>query len=103
MRNGLPSAALRLLSLACRCLAWGLVALVAADALLPAGPRSLLLPLNGLASGCVPGPLSGLFVFTTPFGGAFRGDFALFALVLLAADWLLARMSVSLGRTAWGE
>lgn len=98
MRNGLPSAALRLISLACRCLAWALVALVVADALLPAGPRSLLLPLNGAVSACVPAPLSGLFVFPTPFGGAFRGDFAILAVVLLVIDWLVARLSVSVDR-----
>lgn len=103
MRSPVTACALRALSLCCRVLAWALVALVVADALLPAGPRSLFLPLNSIASHLVPESLLGLFVFPTPFGGAFRGDFALFSLALLALDWVLARASSHLARPAWGE
>ena len=54
MRSGsLVVSALRLLSTACRVGAWALVALVVADAVLPAGPRSLLLGINGLVSGII--------------------------------------------------
>ena len=99
MRSGsLVVSALRLLSTACRVGAW---ALVVADAVLPAGPRSLLLGINGLVTSIIPGPISGLLVFVTPFGGAFRGDFAIAAVVLLLADWALYRASVSLRRATW--
>lgn len=98
MPSTLAGSALRVLSLACRALAWVLVALVVADAILPAGPRSLLLGINTLVSGIIPSALSGVLVFVTPFGGAFRGDFALVAILLLVADWLLGRASASLRR-----
>ena len=76
------------------------VALVVAGAILPAGPRALLLGLNGAVSQTIPEALSGLLVFPTPFGGAFRGDFALAACILLVLDWVLSRASVSLRRAA---
>ena len=98
MRNALCASALRTLSLVCRMAAWALVALVVADAVLPAGPRSLLLGVNGAVSGALPEGVAGLFVFVTPFGGAFRGDFALMAVALLVIDWLLGRTSASLRR-----
>lgn len=87
---------LRALALACRICAWALVALVVADALLPAGPRALLLGVNGAVTQLVPEPLRGLLVFAIPLGGAFRGDFAVLAIVLLVADWLLCRIAASL-------
>ena len=103
MRSGsVVASALRLLSTACRVGAWALVALVVAGAVLPAGPRSLLLGANGLVSSLLPAGVSGLFVFVTPFGGAFRGDFALAALVLLVLDWLLCHAAASLERGARG-
>ena len=89
---------LRFVACACRIVAWALVALVVAGAVLPAGPRFLLLGANTFVSGFLPEFVSGLFVFVTPFGGAFRGDFALVALALFVLDWLLCRSSVSLGR-----
>lgn len=98
----LAASALRFLSTACRVGAWALVALVVADAVLPAGPRSLLLGINGLVTNVIPRALSGLLVFVTPFGGAFRGDFAIVACALLLADWMLYRASVLLRRAAWG-
>lgn len=88
-------AALRVLALACRVAGWALLALVAADAVLPAGPRTLLLGVNGFVSRLVPAPLLGLFVFQTPFGGALRGDFAVLAIVLLVLDWIFRRLSAS--------
>lgn len=94
------SSLLRLAALACRTLAWALAALVVAGAVLPAGPRALLLGVTSLVSGVIPAPLSGLLVFVTPFGGAFRGDFAVVAIVLLVFDWLLCRISVPARRLA---
>ena len=87
---------LRVVALACRVAAWALVALTVADAFLGVGARTWLLSVNGAVSRLVPGPLAGLFVFQTPFGGVFRGDFALLAIILLVIDWLLVRVSASL-------
>ena len=97
-RQGAPVAAtaLRICAMALRLAAWALVLLVVADAVLPAGARTYLLGANGVASRLVPGALSGLFVFQTPLGGAFRGDFAALAIVLLVIDWILSRASASL-------
>ena len=93
---------MRVAARVCRVVAWVLVALVVAGAVLPAGPRSLLLGANGLASSFLPSGVSGLFVFVTPFGGAFRGDFALVALALFVLDWLLCHVAASLERGARG-
>ena len=82
----------------CRVAAWLLAALVAAGAVLPAGPRSLLLGVNSLVSGLVPEAVSGLLVFVTPFGGAFRGDFAILAVILLIVDWALCRLAAAIRR-----
>lgn len=84
------------LSIVLRVCAWLLVALVVANALFPAGPRAALLALNGLVSHLVPGFIQGLFVFQTPFEGAFRGDYAIVAIVLLVLDWICCRISASL-------
>lgn len=100
MRSALLPAALGIASRTCRVAAWALVCLVAANAVLPAGPRALLLGVNGAVSGLMPAPLSGLLVFVTPFGGAFRGDFALAAVLLLVLDWALCRAAASLRRLA---
>ena len=98
-RQGSPAAAaLRVAGLALRAATWVLALLVVADAVLPAGARTYLLGLNGAVTRLVPGALSGLFVFQTPLGGAFRGDFAALAIVLLVLDCILSRASASLRR-----
>ncbi len=94
-RRSLPSV-LGALAIVFRVCAWALVALVVADAVLPAGPRAFLLGINGFVSRLVPAPIHGLFVFQTPFEGAFRGDFAIVAIVLLVLDWICCRLSASL-------
>lgn len=96
MRSVAAAGALRALALVCRVAAWALVALIVADAALPAGPRAWLLGVNGAVSALVPEAVSGLLVIVTPFGGAFRGDFAIVAIVLLVLDWALCRLSASL-------
>lgn len=97
VRRGAPvAAALGWAAVALRVAAWVLVGLVVADAVLPAGARTYLLAANGLATRLVPDALSGLFVFQTPLGGAFRGDFAVLAIVLLVLDWICCRASASL-------
>lgn len=87
---------LRLSALACRLAAWALALLTVANAFVVSGLRSWLLPANGLAGDLIPGAVSGLFVFQTPLGGAFRGDFLVVAVALLALDWILTRLAGSL-------
>lgn len=84
------------LALLCRVAAWLLVALTVCDAVLVGAPRSTLLGLNGAVLRALPSAISGVFVFQTPFGGVFHGDFALAAIVFLLIDWLLSRLSSSL-------
>ncbi|WP_455138884.1 hypothetical protein [Thermophilibacter sp.] len=96
MRSAPAARALRALAIVCRVAAWALVALVVADAVTPAGPRAWLLGVNSLVSSLLPDAVSGLLVIVTPFGGAFRGDFAIVAIVLLVLDWALCRLSASL-------
>ena len=96
MRTRWVAPALRAGSLAARFAAWGVSAMVVADALLGTGARTWLLSVNGAVARLVPGPVLGLLVFQTPFGGAFRGDFALLAVILLLIDWALAHVRASL-------
>lgn len=84
------------LAVICRVLAWLLVALTVCDAVLVGAPRSALLGVNGIVQRALPSAISGVFVFQTPFGGVFHGDFALAAIVFLLVDWLLSRLSSSL-------
>lgn len=57
---------------------------------LPVGElRPILVEAQRLASAVVLPPLRGLFVFAVPTGGAFRGDLALMAVVLLCAAKIL--------------
>lgn len=44
----------------------------------------------------IPAGLSGLLVYTTPLGGAFRGDFFIAAVALFICDWICCRVSASL-------
>lgn len=97
MRRAVTGAgAAHALAVACRVLAWLLVVLTVCDAVLVGAPRSALLGVNGAVLRALPGAISGLFVFQTPFGGVFHGDFALAAIVFLIVDWLLSRLSSSL-------
>lgn len=41
----------------------------------------------------IPSAIRGIFVFTSPLGGAFRGDFAIVAVALFILDWALMRLS----------
>ncbi len=86
----------RVLAIVCRVASWLLVALTVCDAVLMGAPRSALLGVNGAVLRALPSAISGLFVFQTPFGGVFHGDFALAAIVFLLVDWLLSRLSSSL-------
>ncbi len=73
------------------------IAIVIVMLCFPTGPfRQLLLMASTLIDSFVPGPLSGLFVFLTPFGGAFRGDYAILALVLFGIDYACQRGAYAL-------
>jgi len=70
--------------------------LVVANVFASGAIRMVLLDVNGIVSGVMPGFLRGLFVFQTPFDGAFRGDFAILAMMCLVADWVFCRIASSL-------
>ena len=80
-------AALDVAAVVARVLAVVLCVLVFVDSLDLGTLHTVLLDVNGFVSKSV----SGLLVFRTPMGGAFRGDFALVAVALFVIDWLLAR------------
>ena len=82
---------LRLLAIAFCCL----VVLMAIPAL---GDRATLVQISSLATSLVPSSLSGVLVLPTPFGGAFRGDFALAAFLVYLADWALTNLRAGLAQ-----
>lgn len=84
-------AALDVAAVVARVLAVVLCVLVFVDSLDLGTLHTVLLDVNGFVSNLVPQSVSGLLVFRTPMGGAFRGDFALVAVALFVIDWLLAR------------
>ncbi len=83
------------LAFAVRAAGWALAALTVADIFVSGPVRTALLPLNNFVSGLVPAALAGAFLIQTPFGGAFRGDFALLALALLVLDWALCKAAAA--------
>lgn len=50
----------------------------------------------GVVQGATPGVLVGRLSLETPFGGLFRGDFAVVALCLFVLDWVCLRVSANL-------
>ncbi len=46
---------------------------------------------NFLLQSLMPDQVAGTHVYSSPFGGAFRGDFAIASVVLFVADWALMR------------
>lgn len=81
---------------ALRACAWLIVALVVADLVLTGPARAALLPLNTWLALTIPQSISGALVLSTPLGGAFRGDFALIAVVLFVVDWAICKIAASL-------
>ena len=55
--------------------------------------RPYLLDITGWVTSLVPSLFRGMLVFNTPFGGAFRGDFVLFAIFLNLVSRLLEKIS----------
>ena len=96
---------LAILSVVCRLLAWTCRILAILFAViciaLCFGPVASLTPIANLAywlQEIVYDGFSGLFVWISPFGGSFRGDFALASVILFVLDWALMRASVALRR-----
>lgn len=69
---------------------------VIANTFLGGGARQALMWLTGFASRFVPAAISGLYVFQSPFGGAFRGDIAIVAIMFFVLDWVFCVISASL-------
>lgn len=85
--------ALAVLSVALRACALALCALVATMCFSGLSARLNLVGLIVDVSRALPGAIAGYGVLTTPFGGVFRFDFALVALVLFFLDYACARLS----------
>ena len=83
---------LRYAALVFRILAALLIALIVVVCLPVGELRPLLISAQRLASHVVLPPLRGLLVFAVPTGGAFRGDLAIMAVVLLCGASLLDRI-----------
>lgn len=73
---------------------------VVLDSLSLGAGRTQLLRITAAISSAIstalPFGLAGSYVIDTPFGGAFRGDFAVVALVLFVIDWILCRIRARL-------
>ena len=81
-----------------RLLAIAFCALVVLMAIPSLGDRAVMVSLSSAAGTIVPQSLSGILVIPTPFGGAFRGDFALAALLVYLVDWALTNARARLVR-----
>lgn len=79
-----------------RLAAIGVSLVVVLDSFTFATGRTELLRATAAISAVLPQGLAGLYVIDTPFGGAFRGDFAIAALVLFLVDWILCRIRAAL-------
>ena len=93
------SAVIGFLALAPRVAAIGVCALVVLCALPMTSVRLMVVNACNVVDRFVPDVLAGVLVYETPFGGAFRGDFALLALGLFIIDWLLVKVAYAI----WGE
>ncbi|WP_321972001.1 hypothetical protein [Paratractidigestivibacter sp.] len=91
-----PKALIGAVGFACRVAGWAVTCLVIADLLFTGAARSTVLPLNTLLSRAIPEAISGSLVIATPLGGAFRGDFALVAVLFFVFDWVLCKIASSL-------
>lgn len=89
--TGALRAVLLLVSWALRLMAWALVLLVVVDCF-TMGNRLTVMRVTARVAALLPSRLAGVYVIDTPFGGAFRGDFAIAAVVLLLLDWIVARV-----------
>ena len=81
---------------AARFLGWVVAALVVADVLATGPVRAAILPLNTALSRLMSAGIEGLLVVQTPLGGAFRGDFALYDVILFIIDRAICKDVASL-------
>ena len=84
------------LAWAFRVVALALVALVLANVFSLAFMRSHLTDVTDLVTSYLPWARIGVLGVDTPFGGTFRGDLCLLALLAFIIDWLLCRARASL-------
>lgn len=84
---------LRIVALVLRVLGCILAGLVIVLSFVSEARLPLLLGLARQLSSFEPEVLRGILVFATPFGGAFRGDFALTSVLCFVLDWLACRVS----------
>lgn len=95
--HGNPAKALLgAVAFAARFLGWVVAALAVADVLATGPVRAAILPLNTALSRLISAGIEGFLVIQTPLGGAFRGDFALFAVILFIIDWAICKVVASL-------
>lgn len=90
------SVLLRILAWACRVLA---ILFAFACIALCFGPIGALTPIADLTfalQSLIPKALAGIFVWISPLGGSFRGDFAIASVALFLLDWALVRASTAL-------
>lgn len=93
--HGFARGVLLLVSLLFRLAALGYAALAVVNSF-TVGNRVTLMHVTARATELLPQSLAGLYVMDTPFGGAFRGDFAIAAVALFVLDWMFARIRRSL-------
>ena len=84
--------ALRLLRQVALVLAAAYLVLVAAGVLVTSELRAQLLGVYDVAAALLPEALRGRYVFSVATGGAFRGDFAIAAIVLVVVAWACGRV-----------
>lgn len=92
----LASIVVWLLGFALRLAAIALSLLVVASALLVGSHRASLVSILNMTPLMLPNALFGQFVYETPFGGVFRGDFAIASIILFVLDYVCMRFSTSL-------
>ncbi len=103
-RSAAPGARMGLLRLVLLFLAWAcrLAAIVLAVLVVMGcfsfAYRLRVVELSAMVAEALPAFVSGLYVINTPFGGVFRGDFALVSVTLFVLDWILLRVRYSLRR-----
>lgn len=94
--------ALRIVAIVCRVLAIALAVLVVMLSVATTGGRAWLVMVSNVADSIVPLPLLGTAVMETPFGGAFRGDFAIISVVLFIVDWACSKAAAHIRRPERG-
>ena len=95
----LASLGLRALSLCARLAAITISLLVIVASFGANRHRAIVVSLFTRVSALIPAGLQGRLVVETPFGGAFRGDLAVLAVVLFLIDWFCLSYAYSLANS----